>query len=216
MEALRASLKAQYKSAPGDKAALLRYIKADPDWWSAAVEDAELANVLRVVYQDSARGGLQNVADSLGRIVPNKAVQRITDDLLTYGGERIADINAKTLQAISIELAEGTRRGYSIAQLIDGVPADEFKGVLNVGLDNGVGVWGDARAETIARTETALSYNRAALSGYREFNVRQVTAIDGDTDIECSTRNGSTMSIDDAYGIADHPNGTLDWVPVVN
>jgi hypothetical protein len=76
-------------------------------------------------------------------------------------------------------------------------------------------VWGDARAETIARTETALSYNRAALNGYREFNVRQVTAIDGDTDAECAARNGSTFSLDDAYGIADHPNGTLDWVPVV-
>jgi hypothetical protein len=125
------------------------------------------------------------------------------------------DINAKTLQAISMELAEGTRRGYTIAQLIDGVPAESFRGVKNVGLDNGVGVWGDARAEVIARTETALSYNRAALGGYKEFNVRQVQAIDGDKDAECATRNGQTFSIDDAYGIADHPNGTLDWVPVV-
>jgi hypothetical protein len=158
---------------------------------------------------------LQNVADTLGRIVPNKAVARITDDLLTYGGERITDINARTLQAISIELAEGTKRGYSIAQLIDGVAAEDFRGVLNVGLDNGVGVWGDARAEVIARTETALSYNRAALRGYGEFNVRQVQAIDGDKDAECAARNGQTFSLDDAYGIADHPNGTLDWVPVV-
>jgi phage portal protein BeeE len=200
---------------PASKADRKAWIKADPEWWNGTVEDAELANVLRVVYEDSARGGLQNVADTLGRIVPNKAVARITDDLLTYGGERITDINARTLQAISIELAEGTKRGYSIAQLIDGVPAEEFRGVLNVGLDNGVGVWGDARAETIARTETALSYNRAALGGYREFNVRQVQAIDGDKDAECATRNGQTFSLDDAYGIADHPNGTLDWVPVV-
>jgi phage portal protein BeeE len=200
---------------PASKADRKAWVKADPEWWNGTVEDAELANVLRVVYQDSARGGLQNVADALGRIVPNKAVQRITDDLLTYGGERIADINARTLQAISIELAEGTKRGYSIAQLIDGVPAEEFRGVLGVGLDNGVGVWGDARAETIARTETALSYNRAALGGYREFNVRQVQAIDGDKDEQCAVRNGQTFSLDDAYGIADHPNGTLDWVPVV-
>jgi hypothetical protein len=203
------------KSLPASKAERKSWAKADPDWWTAAVEDAELASVLRVVYEDSARGGLQNVADSLGRIVPNKAVSRITDDLLTYGGERIVDINAKTLQAISLELAEGTRRGYTIAQLIDGVPAESFRGVKNVGLDNGVGVWGDARAETIARTETALSYNRAALGGYKEFNVRQVQAIDGDKDAECATRNGQTFSIDDAYGIADHPNGTLDWVPVI-
>jgi hypothetical protein len=208
VSSLRASL-------PKDKAERKSWVKADPDWWTAAVEDAELAQALRVVYQDSAHAGLQNVADTLGRIVPNKAVQRVTADLLTYGGERIVDINAKTLQAITIELAEGTRRGYSVAQLIDGVPADNFRGVKNVGLDNGVGVWGDARAETIARTETALSYNRAALSGYKEFRVSQVTAIDGDKDDECATRNGATFSIDDAFGIADHPNGTLDWVPVI-
>jgi hypothetical protein len=209
VSSLRASL-------PKDKAERKSWVKADPDWWTAAVEDAELAQALRVVYQDSAHAGLQNVADQLNRIVPNKAVQRVTADLLTYGGERIVDINAKTLQAISIELAEGTRRGYSVAQLIDGVPADNFRGVKNVGLDNGVGVWGDARAETIARTETALSYNRAALSGYKEFRVSQVTAIDGDKDDECATRNGATFSIDDAFGIADHPNGTLDWVPVID
>jgi hypothetical protein len=203
------------KKLPRDKAARKAAIKADPDWWNAAAEDGELASVLRVIYADTAQTSLQNVATTLNRIVPNKAVARITDDLLTYGGERIVDINARTLQAISLELAEGTRRGYTIAQLIDGVPAEDFRGVLNVGLDNGVGVWGDARAETIARTETALSYNRAALNGYREFNVRQVTAIDGDTDAECAARNGSTFSLDDAYGIADHPNGTLDWVPVV-
>jgi hypothetical protein len=208
VDKLRASL-------PKDKADRKSWVKADPEWWNGTVEDAELSGVLRVIYEDSARGGLQNVADALGRIVPNKAVARITDDLLTYGGERIVDINARTLQAISIELAEGTKRGYSVAQLIDGVPAEDFRGVLNVGLDNGVGVWGDARAETIARTETALSYNRAALGGYREFNVRQVQAIDGDKDEQCAVRNGQTFSLDDAYGIADHPNGTLDWVPVV-
>jgi hypothetical protein len=208
VDKLRASL-------PKDKADRKSWVKADPEWWNGTVEDAELSGVLRVIYEDSARGGLQNVADALGRIVPNKAVARITDDLLTYGGERIVDINARTLQAISIELAEGTKRGYSVAQLIDGVPAEDFRGVLNVGLDNGVGVWGDARAETIARTETALSYNRAALGGYKEFNVRQVQAIDGDKDEQCAVRNGQTFSIDDAYGIADHPNGTLDWVPVV-
>ena len=197
------------------KTARLEAVKRYPEWWDAALEDAELAATLRVIYEDSSHQGLQVVADTLGRIVPNKAVSRVTNDLLAYGGERIADINARTLQAITIELAEGARRGYSIAQLIDGVPAEGFRGVLAVGMENGVGVWGDARAETIARTETALSYNRATLGGYKEFGVRQVTAIDGDTDADCANRNGATFSVDDAYGIADHPNGTLDWVPVI-
>jgi hypothetical protein len=203
------------KSLPASKTARLAAVKAPPEWWDTNVENAELAAAMRIIYDRSSRSGLQVVADTLNRIVPNKAVSRITADLLTHGGERIADINARTLQAISIELAEGTKRGYSVAQLIDGVPAEGFRGVLQVGMDNGVGVWGDARAETIARTETALSYNRATLKGYDEFRVKQVQAIDGDEDDECAARNGSTFDLDDALGIEDHPNGTLDWAPVV-
>jgi phage portal protein BeeE len=200
---------------PRAKAQRMAWTKADPDWWDAALEDGELAAALRVVYEDAGREGLQVVATSLDRIVPNKAVDRIVADLVTYGGERIPDINARTLQAITMELAEGTRRGYSVTQLIDGVPDEGFKGVLNVGLDNGIGAWDELRAETIARTETALSYNRAALEGYRDFRVREVVAIDGDTDAECANRNGATFSLDDALSVTDHPNGTLDWVPVV-
>jgi phage portal protein BeeE len=202
---------------PATKAGRIEAIKAPvPDWWDREHEDRELAAVLRVIYQDSSRQGLQVVANALERIVPNRAVARVTADLLTHGTERIADINARTLQAITIELAEGTRRGYSVAQLIDGVPSEGFAGVLAVGMENGVGVWGDARAEMIARTETVLSYNRATLDGYKEFRVVQVEAIDGDGDEECAARNGNVYAVDEALEIEDHPNGTLDWIPVVD
>jgi hypothetical protein len=200
---------------PSGKAQRIAWAKAGPEWWDAEKEDAELRKTLRVLYLQAGRQSLQVVADGLNRIVSNKAVERVLQDLTQYGGERIRDINARTLQSITIELAEGTRRGYTVNQLIDGVPAEGFKGVLNVGLENGVGVWGDARAETIARTETALSYNRAALTGYKEFNVSRVLAYDGDDDPDCAERNGQEFSIDDAFAIEDHPNGTLDWAPLV-
>jgi hypothetical protein len=190
--------------------------KADPEWFDAAAEDAALRETVRTIYVASGKTSLQVVADQLNRIVPNKAVDRVLADLMEYGGERIRDINAKTLQAITLELAEGTRRGYTVSQLIDGVPAEGFKGVLNVGMENGVGVWGDARAETISRTETALSYNRASLDAYKEFRVSRVLAYDGDTDADCAARNGREFDIDDAFSIADHPNGTLDWAPVID
>jgi hypothetical protein len=199
---------------PASKAARIAATKADPEWWDAAAENAALREVVASLYVDAGRTGLQVVADGLGRIVPNAAVRRVMDDLLEYGGERIVDINARTLQSITMELAEGARRGYSIAQLIDGVPTEGFKGVLNVGMENGVGVWGDARAETIARTETALSYNRAALNGYKEFQVRRVIAYDGDAHEPCASRNGREFSVDEALDQFDHPNGTLDWAPV--
>jgi hypothetical protein len=163
----------------------------------------------------AGRESLQVVADTLGRIVPNKAVGRIVDDLMAFGGQRVTDINARTLQSLVVELAEGTRRGYSVNQLIEGVPEEGYKGVIGVTLDNGTPVFGDLRAETIARTETALSYNRAALRGYGEFGVSQVLAYDGDEDDVCAERNGQVFDLDEALAIEDHPNGTLDWSPVI-
>lgn len=188
--------------------------KSDPEWWDAAGEDAKLQGALQVIYRESGRQGLQIVADALGRIVPAKTEARVVEDLLRYGGDRIRDINARTLQSLVIELAEGTRRGYSISQLIDGVPAEGYKGIANGVLENGLPVFGDARAEMLARTETALSYNRSSLLGYKEYQIKYVQAIDGDEHEPCQSRNGREYEVDEALGMADHPNGTLDWVPV--
>jgi hypothetical protein len=84
-----------------------------------------------------------------------------------------------------------------------------------VTLDNGTPVFGDLRAETIARTETALSYNRASVLGYKELGVEQFLAYDGDDDPECAERNGQTFTADEAADIEDHPNGTLVFSPLV-
>ena len=200
---------------PSTKVGRIQAMKADPEWWDGKLEDAELTAVLRLLYDSASRHGLQVVADTLGRVVMKQSIRRVVADLLEHGGERITEINARTLDALKATLAEGTRRGYSISQLIDGVAAEGFPGVMGALLDNGVGAFDDARAEMIARTETALSYNRAALDGYKEFNVREVQAIDGDNDDECAERDGQTFAVEDALTIEDHPNGTLDWVPVV-
>ena len=184
-------------------------IKADPDWWDKTREDALLREVLATLYVQAARGSLQVVADAVDGIIPNRAVGRIVDDLLKTGGERITGINETTLEAIQSTLAEGTRRGYSLDQLIDGVPAEQFPGIRELT------AFDAARAETIARTETMLSYNRAALDAYGEFGVSEVLAYDGDEDPECAARNGQTFTLEEALAIEDHPNGTLDWAPVL-
>jgi hypothetical protein len=95
------------------------------------------------------------------------------------------------------------------------VPAENYAGIAGATLDNGTPAFDAYRAEVIARTETALSFNRAALGGYKEFSIREVQAIDGDGDEQCAERDGRTFSVEDAYGIEDHPNGTLDWIPVI-
>ncbi len=71
------------------------------------------------------------------------------------------------------------------------------------------------RAERIARTELMFAYNAAALDSYGEMGVTEVEAIDGDEDDECADRNGRTFTLEEAEAIEDHPNGTLDWAPVI-
>lgn len=203
------------KALPSTKAERLA-AKADvPDWWDAAAEDALLAERLRDVYVDVTRGALQVVADTTSQVVVKGSVNRLLDEALKSAGVRITGINETTRVAVADQIAEGIRRGYSIPQIIDGVTAESYAGVRAAVAKNGIPVWDELRAETVARTETMLAYNEAALRGYREFRVQQVVAIDGDHDAQCAVRNGATYSIDDALSISDHPNGTLDWVPVV-
>src|SRR5204863_211252 len=122
--------------------------KADAgQWWDPKAEDRALEEALHGLYVTVGRGGLQVVADQLNRIIPNSAVKNITADLLTYGGQRITDINEGTRQAIAEQLALGTTRGYSINQLVDGVPDEKFNGVNNALLDNGVPAFDSYRAE---------------------------------------------------------------------
>jgi phage portal protein BeeE len=202
-------------SLPTTKAARREAVKADPEWFDAAAEEEALLNAMRTIYLDVGRGALQVVSNRVDRFVGPGFINNVLSDLTRYGGSRITDITERTRKALVSEVSEGVRRGYSIPQIIDGVPAEAFNGVAKAAMDNGVEVFGDARSEMIARTETALSFNRAALRGYGEFGVREVVAFDGDKDAECAARDGVTFALDDAQNITDHPNGTLDWAPVV-
>lgn len=202
------------RSMPIAKSVRRDAAKTNP-WWDST-EDVLLTDAMHTIYLQVGRGGLQTVADTLDRTIGNRMVKNVLADLLTYGGERVKDINARTMQALSIQLAEGTRRGYSIAQLVDGVAAEGFSGVRGVTLDNGTPAFGELRAETIARTESMLSYNRATVTSYGEFGITTLLAYDGDQDDECAERDGQEFSIDEALDIEDHPNGTLAWSPVVD
>jgi phage portal protein BeeE len=202
-------------SMPKTKAARM---KADPDWWDASKEDDALRAALRGLYVQVGRAGLQTAADGLGRIIRGQSADPIVNDLIINGGARIAKVNLNTKDSVVNTLAEGTRRGYSIPQLIDGVAAEGYAGVLATALDNGTPAFGDARAEMIARTETRMAYNRAAVLGYKELGVEEFLAYDGDEDLPCQQRNGQTFSAEQALEQEEleHPNGTLTFSPVVD
>lgn len=124
---------------------------------------------------------------------------------------KVTRINATTQQALGDMLTVAAERGYSIRQIAQGVPKENFPGVQ--------GVFGatDARAETIARTESAFIFNGATTAAYREAGLSQVYVMDGETDEECAAANGSTWMMEQAElePIA-HPNCVRSFAPVTS
>lgn len=172
-------------------------------WWNAEREDARLTAALEPVLLQVASEVARTTSATFFVPPPGKAqtlVERILDLVRKSVGLRITGINVHTRDTIRDIIAANI--GKSPAELGDIIEESA--------------PFGEYRSELIARTETMLTYNEAALGTYREFDVTQVVAMDGDEDAECARRNGETFALDDAMSITDHPNGTLDWVPVVS
>lgn len=130
----------------------------------------------------------------------NAIVERATQRALLRTGLRITQID------------ETTRAG--VREVIRQAIADEVDGREAARRVREWGGWGEYRSEMIARTEMMNAYNQSALATYEEYGVASVVADDGDKDAECAARHGNVYGVDYATSIADHPNGTLDWLPV--
>lgn len=192
------------------------HIAANPKdtsvWWDAKKWDRALTGALV--------GGLAGMATSVSRQVadtlpPTKADPlTAVDRVLERGAARVTKINATTKDAIAGILATAVEQDVSLLEIADAI---ETGSDLTPLIGSNGGVVGDLayRAELIARTELMDAYNASALFSYADAGVRTVQAIDGDMDEECAARDGREFSIADADGIQDHPNGTLDWVPVI-
>jgi HK97 family phage portal protein len=124
---------------------------------------------------------------------------------------KVTRINDTTRSALGEILSVAAERGYSVRQIAQGVPKENFPGVQ--------GVFGasDARAETIARTESAFIFNGATTAAYREAGLSQVYVLDGETDEECAAANGSTWSMEQAeLEPVAHPNCVRSFAPVTS
>lgn len=169
-------------------------------WWNAKRENDRLSKALA----PHSEGIATQVAERAKSVMrPGKASfeSTVAERVRKSTGQRIVGINETTRDAVAQLISQGFDDGLSPAEVADliesATPFDE------------------ARAELIARTESALAYNEAALGSYGEFGVTHVEAIDGDEDPQCADRNGQVYDIDEAQSITDHPNGTLDWAPVI-
>lgn len=195
------------------------HLMAKPGDVRAVFNQAKFEKALRAAIAPHARAAAETVATetkrSLGHLNPAKAEQpSFLDDVIGFvldrGGDRVTEMGTNTRSVI-----EDAIRSVITGAVDAGLgPADVANRLTDV-VGNLGSAWGDARAETIARTETMFAYNDAALKSYREYDVERVEAIDGDEDTECADRNGQTFSLDEALSITDHPNGTLDWLPVI-
>lgn len=167
-------------------------------WWpQPAAQDEALTSVMRPALM----GVAQTVAGQVQEIYGGGLKADPVVDVMQRGATRVVGINQTTRAAIEAALVTVIEQDGTLDDAIsalEDLPAfDEY------------------RAEMVARTELMNAYNSAALASYESAGLGQVQAIDGDDDAVCAARNGQIYSLDDANAIEDHPNGTLDWVPVV-
>ena len=178
-----------------------RQLRDTSYWFRGDAWDRALTQALKPYIAAVAENVSSSLTDKYaGRVKADPFLDQVVAYVLRKTGLRIGGINETTREAIGDVVLAGLDESLTASEIADRVGE--------------LGVFNESRAEMIARTETAFAYNAAAISSYRELGVQEVTAIDGDGDPECADRDGKTFSVEEAQDIEDHPNGTLDWVPV--
>jgi hypothetical protein len=186
-------------------------------WFPAKQYDQKLAAVLAPTLSTVAGAVSEHVA-TIFEPVAGKA-DPVVDRVLYRGAARVTRINQTTRDKVQSILTTGVANGLTVLEVADAIEADGFG--EGVAADSGLpGLLSQAfdsyRSEMIARTEMMDAYNAAALGTYQDAGIEMVEAIDGDQDDECIQRlAGNPYTVDDASMEEDHPNGTLDWVPVL-
>ena len=122
---------------------------------------------------------------------------------LADAGSQIVGITDTTRTAVQDALIAGQADGEGIEQLarrLRDLPA-----------------FGQARAETVSRTELGHAQNSAALTSYRESGVVVgIRVHDGDYDEACQAMNGRTFPLDQAPATLQHPNCVRAFAPLVD
>ena len=186
------------------------------------IETGNLSNILRAAQAKASKRTFKTILDigiagSLDWSEKLPVIQRI----LNTAPARAQMIHRTTSKAIGRGVKVALERGYSIEQLARGVPNDNFPGLRSILTET------DNRARLIARTEIMRTQNQSSIGYFQQQGYMYVQAddVDGDPDDTyidpgdpfgrtCAERHGQIYQLEDANNIDDHPNGTLNWMPM--
>jgi hypothetical protein len=177
-----------------------------------------------ITFIDDVAGALQTIYGAAASDAA-KTVEGISFDYLDemaekYGKERggelvgMKNIDGKWVPNPNAEwvVSETTRERTNelLQQAMDeGWSPQKFSEALEES-----GLYGEARADMIARTEVAIAQNYGQVETYSAAGVTEVYVFDGDEDTECSEANGQTWSVEDALDKPTaHPNCTRSFSP---
>lgn len=169
------------------------------------VVGADPADIMLDLYADIGITILPELllAFNQGRQIVENEYAGLLDAVLENMGQRITAINDTTRQQVMEQIRDGLSEGEGMATI-----GDRIEDLTNH-------VFSEYRGELIARTETNQALNYTSITSYAAYGVNAVQAIDGDYDEVCAARNGQVFTLEEAANIEDHPNGTLDWNPIV-
>lgn len=173
--------------------------------WTAPREDDLLDSLYRVRSRGVAQRTVNEIAEQYG--TASADIRGIVDEIAS----KVVSVNKTTRERIQLQIAEGIRRGYSVDQIANGYPEENYIGIVGV-FDSAT----ETRARTIARTEVARVHNLASVSGYKQLGVGRVEVLDGQTDLSCAEARGQIWTIEQA--MADpiaHPNCVRSFIPVM-
>ena len=120
-------------------------------------------------------------------------------------------VNASTRRKMKKAMQVGLQKGFTLRQIVDGVPGEKFKGLRSLVRETYKG-----RADTIARTEIRTAQNQASAIRYEASGVQYVDILDGNDDDACKEANGSRWTVEYyRNNPISHPRCTRTATPVV-
>lgn len=180
--------------------------KAVPIDWDD--EDDILRELLLRYYGANGEAAFGTASATLDSVIAWDLANPRIATLVNELGLRIVGINETTRQDVVRTITNGQAEGMNLQQISDSI-RDLFEQSYK------------SRAETVARTETQVSYNLASKLAYQESGVvDQVELSDNPDHVEgygasdgltCAERHGLVVPVGDIdrHSYAEHPNGSL-------